>query len=120
MAFLTSDFTVDMALVIKQHVFGYIIDLHPRGRGIGIKIAMFFLNLWMLDDDVIMTVQAFFHGRHPGKIGIRHIRMAVLALYLFDTGVNIVAERNGLFGSDVCLRLRIKKIQKGADENCTE
>ena len=39
-AFLASDLAVDMALVVKQHVFGHIIDLHPRRRRLGVEIAV--------------------------------------------------------------------------------
>lgn len=58
---------------------------------------MLYFNPRVIGDDVIVTVQAFFHRRNPGMVGIPHIGVAVLALYLLYAAMDIVAERDRLF-----------------------
>ena len=93
---LAGNLAVDMALMVEEHMLCYVIDLYPWCRCLGIEITVFYLNPRVLGDDVVVTVQAFFHRRHSRVIGISHIGMAVLALYLFDAVVNIVAKRDRL------------------------
>ena len=56
MAFLTSDFFINVALVIKQNMFSHIVDLDPWGRRSGIKVSMFFLDPGMIGDNVVVAV----------------------------------------------------------------
>ena len=107
--FLTGNFVVNMTLVIKQHVFGHIIDLYPGRWCIGVKVFVFLFYPGMVGNNIFMAVQAFFHRRDSGMIGIGHIGMTVLALDLFDAAVNIMAERDGLFRPDLGLRRGIEK-----------
>jgi hypothetical protein len=107
--FLTGNFAVDMTLVIKQHVFGHIIDLYPGRWRIGIKVFVFLFYPGMVGNNIFMAVQTFFHRRDSGMIGIGHMGMTVLALDLFDAAVNIMAERDGLFRPDTGLRRSIEK-----------
>ena len=103
-AFGAGDFAVDVPLVIKQHVFGHIIELYPGRWCFGVKVFVFLFYPGMVGDNIIMAVQAFFHRRDSGMIGIGHIGVAVLALDLLDPAVNIMAERDGLLRSDGALR----------------
>ena len=107
---------VDMTLMIKQHMFCDIIYFDPGGRCLGVEVTMFHFNPRVICDDVIMAVQAFFHRRNPRVVGITHIGVTVLALYLFDAGVHIVAERNRLFRTETGGRCSIKQINKGSRE----
>jgi len=107
--FLTGNFAVDMTLVIKQHVFGHIIDLYPGRWRIGIKVFVFLFYPGMVGNNIFMAVQTFFHRRDSGMIGIGHEGVAVLALDLFDAAVNIMAERDGLFRPNTGLRRSIEK-----------
>ena len=102
-AFSAGDFAVNVALVIKQHVFGHIIELYPGRWCFGVKVFVFLFYPGMVGDNIIMAVQAFFHRRDSGMIGIGHIGVAVLALDLLDPAVNIMAERDGLLRSDGAL-----------------
>ena len=110
--FGTGNFAVDMALVIKQHVFGYIIDFYPGRWRIGVKVLVFLFYPGMVGNNIFMAVQTFFNRRYSWTIGIRHIRMTVLALDLFDPAVNIMAERDRLFRSNSGLRRIEKKENK--------
>ena len=99
---------VDMALMVEEHMFCYIIDFYPGCRCPGVEIAVFYLNPRVLGDDVVVTVEAFSHRRYSRVIGISYIGMAVLALYLFDPVVNIVAKRDRLFRTDTGCRSGIE------------
>ena len=105
---------VDMALMIKQHMFCNIINFYPGGRCLGVEITMFHFNPRVICNDVIMAVQAFFHRRNPRVVGITHIRVTVLALYLFDAAVHIVAERDRLFRTETGGCRGIIQINKGS------
>jgi len=101
MASTAGNFAVDMTLVVEYDMLGYIVDFYPWCRCLGIEILVFFLNPRMFGNDVIMTVQTFFHRGNTRKVGIGHVGMAVLALYLFNTAVDIVAKWDGLFRTDL-------------------
>ena len=98
-ALLAGYLFVDMPLMVEEDVLGQVVDLTPRSQGVGVEIFMFLLNPGMLFDDVIMAVQAQFHRRQSRKIGVGHVRMAILALNLFDAAVHVVAERYWLLWS---------------------
>ena len=108
MALLTGDFAVDVPLVIKEHMFGNIIDFYPGRWCIGVKIFVFFFYPGMIRDNIVMAMQTFFHRRHAGMIGIGYVRMTILALDLFDATVNIMTERDGLLRPDEGLRWGVK------------
>ena len=103
-AFGTGDFAVNMALVIKQHMLGHIVEFYPRCWRIAVKVFVFLLYPWMLGDNIFMAMQTFFYGRYSGMIGIGHIGVAVLTLDLFDPAVNGVAERYRLLRSNGAIR----------------
>jgi hypothetical protein len=106
--FLAYDFAVNMALVIEQHVFGHIVDFYPGRWRFGVKVFVLLFYPGMVGNNIFMAVQAFFHRGYSGKIGIGHIRVAVLALNLFDPAVNIMAERDGLLRPAKGLRRGVK------------
>jgi len=101
-----------MKLVIKQHVFGHIIDFYPGRWCIGVKVFVFLLDPGMVGNNIFMAVQAFFHRRYSGMIGIGDEGVAILALDLFNTAVDIMAEWDRLFRSDTGLRRGIEKENK--------
>ena len=104
MTFLTGNLVVNMTLMIKQHVFGHVIDFYPWRRCIAVKKFVLLFYPGMFGNNIFMAVQAFFHGRYSGVIGIGHVGMAVLTLDLFDSTVNIVAEGNRLLRSNGAIR----------------
>ena len=63
MTFLTGNFIVNMALMIKQHMFGHVIDFYPGRRCIGVKKFVLLFYPGMFGNNIFMAVQAFFHGR---------------------------------------------------------
>jgi hypothetical protein len=113
--FLTGNFLVYMALVIKQHVFGHIIDFYPGCGCIGVKISVFLLYPGMIGNYIVMTVQAFFHRWYSGMIGIGHEGVAVLTLDLLDPAVDSMAERDRLLGSDGTIGQLVKQEYKRRD-----
>ena len=62
----------------------------------------------MIDNNIVVAVQAFFHCRYAGMIGIGDIRVTVLTLDLFDAAMDIVAEGDGLLRSNRALRQLVK------------
>jgi len=111
-ALLALNLTVDMALMIEQHVFGQVVDLPPRCRRFCIEVPMLLSNPGMIGDDKIVTVKTLFNRRNPGKIGTGYIRVAKLALYVFDAGMQSVAERDGLFRTEFGYRRHVKVKEK--------
>ena len=53
---LAIDLAVDVPLVIKQHVFGDIIDFYPGRWCIGVKVLVFLFYPGMVGDNIIMAV----------------------------------------------------------------
>ena len=99
-AFLAGDLFVNMTLMVEQNVLGHVVYLCPGRRCLRVKIFMLFLNFGVVFYDVIVTVQTFFHRRDTRKIRVCDIGVAILALNLFDSDMNIVTEGYGLFGPE--------------------
>ena len=110
--FLTGNFFINMALVIKQHVFGHIIYFYPWCRCIGVEVFVFLFYPGVVGNNIVVAVQAFFHRRDSGMIGIGHEGVAVLTLDLLDPAVDSMAEWNRLLRSDVAIRKLVKKESK--------
>ena len=91
---------VDMALMIEKYMLGYIIHLNPGGWGLRVEIRVLFLDLRVLLNDIIVTVQAFFHWGYARKMWVGDVGVAVLALYLFYAAVYIMAEGDRLFRAE--------------------
>ena len=103
-AFSAGDFAVNVALVIKQHVFGHIIELYPGRWCFGVKVFVFLFYPGMVGDNILMAVQTFLYCRDSGMIGIGYVRVAILALDLFNPAVHIMAKRDRLFRSNGAIR----------------
>jgi hypothetical protein len=112
----TGNLTVDMPLVIEDHMLGQIIDLYPWRRCLSVEIAVLYLNPGMLGDDVIVAMEAFFNRGKARKVGVGHIRMTVLTLNLFDAAVHIMAEWDRLLRTDSQRWGFEEKIDKGPCE----
>jgi len=65
---------------------------------------MFLFYPGVVGDNILVAVQALFHSRDSGMIGISHVGVAVLTLDLLDPAVNIMAERDGLLRSNGAIR----------------
>jgi hypothetical protein len=114
-ALLAGYIFVNMPLMVEEDVLRQVVDLTPGGRGFGVEIFMFLLNPGMLFDNVVMAVQTKFHRRQSRKIRVGHVRVAILALNLFDTAVDVVAERDGLFWSYIS---GVTIIEEDKQKNC--
>jgi hypothetical protein len=104
MAFLTRNILFDVPDMSEKNMFRYIKDFFPWCWCIRIKILMFLLYPWEIRNDIIMTVEAFLHRRYSWKYRPANIRVAKLTLNRFDTSVDAMAERDGLYGSDSSCR----------------
>jgi len=94
-----------VALVIKKHMLGHVIDLAPgRGR-IGVKILMLLFYFRVIGDDMVMAEQAFFHRRHPGIRRAFYIGMTETAVNGLVPGMNPVGKGNGLLNAGCCMRV---------------
>ena len=114
-ALLARDVLVNMPLMVEEDVLGQVVDLAPRSRGVCVEIFVFFLNPRVSLNYVVVAVQTKFHRRQSWKIGVGHVWVAILALNLFDTTVDVVAERYGLFRASI-RTITIKEIDK--QNNC--
>ena len=108
MSLRAGDFAVNMALVIKQHVFGYIIKLYPGRRRIGVKVFVFLFYPGVVGDNILMAMQTLFNRRDSGMIGIGHVGVAVLALDLFDPAMHIMTEGDRLLRPNGAVRQFVK------------
>ena len=111
--FLTGNFAVDVPLMVEQNVFRHVVHFLPGCGCLGVVIFMLLLDPGMFFDDIIMTVQALFHWRDAGLIGVGHIGMAVLALDLLNAAMHRMAEGNRLLRSESTLRPGPENIDKG-------
>ena len=100
MAFAAGNLGIDMALMIKQYMLGYIIHLDPGGRGFRVEVIVLLLDLRVIFNDVIMAVQALFHRRDARESGVGDVGVAELALDLFDSDVHVMAEGDRLFRAE--------------------
>jgi hypothetical protein len=116
-ALLARYVVVNVPLMVEQDVLGHVIDFYPGGRFLPVEIFVLLLNPRMPFNDVIMAVQALFHGRHSRKIGVGHVGVAILALNLFNPAVDVVTERNRLLGSQSGVRHCIEQDHKRTDED---
>ena len=112
MAFPASYFGVDVALMVEQHVFRYVVYLDPGRGGLGVEILVLLLDPGMFFDDIVMAVQTLSHRRNAREIGIGNVGVAILALDLLDATVDIVAEGNRLFRTETARRPRPENIDK--------
>ena len=112
-AFPAGNFTVDMPLMIEQHMLGHIVYLHPGGGCLRVEILVLLLDPGMFFDDVVVAVQTLFHRRNSWKVRVSHIRVTVLALDLLDAAVHIVAEGDRLFRSERRYRPQPENIDEG-------
>ena len=111
-AFPAGNFAVDVALMVEQHVFRYVVYLDPGRGGLGVEIPVLLLDPGMFFDDVVMAVQTLSHRRNAREIGIGNVGVAILALDLLDATVHIVAEGNRLFRTETARRPRPENIDK--------
>jgi hypothetical protein len=113
------DLLFDVPFVVEKDVLREIVDLDPRCRRLGIEIVVFLFYLRVIGNDVLVTVQAFFHRRYPWESRAIHIGMTEFALDLLHPGVNPVAERDRLFRSKTFDRHEVKKIEPDRDDSQT-
>ena len=73
---------------------------------------MFLLDLRVFFDYIIVAVQTLFHRWNARKIGVGNVRVAVLALNLFDPTVHIVTEGDRLLRSEPAQRPKPESIDK--------
>jgi len=111
-AFPAGYFGVDVALMVEQHVFRYVVYLDPGRGGLGVEIPVLLLDPGMFFDDIVMAVQTLSHRRNAREIGIGNVGVAILALDLLDATVDIVAEGNRLFRTETARRPRPENIDK--------
>jgi hypothetical protein len=113
-ALLTSNFLPYVALMIEQYMLGKVVHPLPWSRRLGVEIPVLFLDPGMVGNDVLVTVQALFHRWQARVIGVAHIGVTVKALYFLDPHMNLMTERNRLFGTYVG-GVNIEKIKEQDD-----
>jgi len=116
MAFFAFHLFFNVSLMVEQNVFRKIEDFFPGCRRSGVKIFMFLPDPGMIGDDVLVTVEAFFNRGDSRMKGPFHIRMAKPTLDHLDTGMDPMAERDRLFGTDSGCRRDVKKIEKAQNQ----
>ena len=67
-AFPAGNFTVDMPLMIEQHVFGHIIHFHPGSGGLGVEILVLYLDPGVFFNNIVVAMQTLFYRRNAREI----------------------------------------------------
>ncbi len=101
-----------MALVIEKGMLRNVIDLHPWSGFPVIEIPVLLLDLGVFGNNVFMAVETLFHRRKSWISRVAHVRVAELTLNLFDAGMDPMAERDRLLGTDVRCRRNVKIVKK--------
>jgi len=76
-------------------------------------------DLRVIGNNVLVTVKTFFHSGYPRVGGAVHIRVTELALDLFHSCVDPVAERDRLLRAEVFDRHEVEKIKTCYDDSQT-
>jgi len=113
----TGDFLFDMSLMIEQHVLGQIINFNPRYRGFVVKIPVYCYNLGVFGYNEIMAVETFSHRWYSRTNRPADIWMTKPALNFLNPGMEPMAERYRLFGSDIDTWRDIEIIHKHRDRD---
>ena len=102
----------DVALVVKEGKFRKIVNLYPWYGSLGLQIFMLSSYLRMIGDNVVMTVETFFHRRYSRKGGASHVRVTKLTGYGFHPRMHVVTKGDGLVGTEAFLRSQVKKVEE--------
>ncbi|NIR17537.1 MAG: hypothetical protein GWN86_27965 [Desulfobacterales bacterium] len=54
---------------------------------------MLLFDLWVIGNNVLVAIEALFHGRHTWMLGAAHVGMTELTLDLLHPGMHLVAKR---------------------------
>ncbi len=120
MAFRARNLFLNVPLVIEQNMFGQIIGFFPGRRRSRVEIPVFFLYPEMIGNNVFVAMQAFFNRRKTRMPGITHIRVAILALNVFDPGMDPMTEGNRLLRPDIGSGRIVEEKQKARHEHGAE
>ena len=122
-ALLTGNLLPYVALMIEQYVLRKVVHPLPWSGRLGVEIPVLFLDPGMIGNDVLVAVKTLFHRWQSRVIGIFDIGMAKLTLNLLYPHMNLMTERNRLFGTYVG-GVPIKKVKEQDDgkggEECEE
>ena len=111
-AFPAGNFAIDVSLMIEQDMLGHIIDLDPGRGSPGVEIFVLLLDPGMFFYNIVMAMQTLFHERNTREIRVGHVGVAVLALYLLDATVHIVAEGDRLLRAETACGPHPENIDK--------
>ncbi len=89
-----------MGLMTKKDIIRHEKDPDPGDGFLRLKVIQFLQNLRMLRDDVLMAEKTFLHRGKPRVLRTLHKGMTETAVDFFHTGMDAVAERNGLSRPD--------------------
>jgi hypothetical protein len=87
---------IDVRHVPELYMVGHKEGLHPPDRVLLVQVLLFLHNPGMCWNDMLVAVEAFFHGRQSGMVRPFNIRVAEAAIDLLHPGMNPVAEWNRL------------------------
>jgi hypothetical protein len=76
---------------------------------------MLLFDLWVIGNNVLVAIEALFHGRHTWMFRATHIGVTELALDLLHTGMHLVAEGDGLLRPHFQNRFHVKQMQEKED-----
>ena len=96
MAGLALDASSDMGPVLKKNKIRHRGDFAPLDRLLPVPVILEFLDLGLVRRSNLMTTHASLNRRNTGNRSTAGIAVAVLAGYLKISGVNFVAETDGL------------------------
>ena len=111
-ALLTKDLFLDMSPMVEKDMLWEIIHFDPGRWRFGIEIPVLLLDLRVIRDDVLVTIEAFFDWRYPRVGRTVYIGMTEVALNLLYPRMHLVTEWNRLFGAQAPPRHDIEKVKK--------
>jgi hypothetical protein len=117
MTLFAHDLLLDVPFVVEKDVLRQIVDLDPRCRRLGIEIVVFLSYLRVTGDNVLVTIETFFHRRDPREGRTVHIRVTELALDLLHSRVHPVAEGDRLLRAKALDRHEVEKIEPDRDDS---
>ncbi len=104
-----------MPLVVEEHMLSQVIGLSPRRGRPGIEVSMLLFDLWVIGNNVLVAIEALFHGRYTWMFGAPHVGMTELTLDLLHPGMHLVAKGYGLLRSQIRNRCHVEQIQEKED-----
>lgn len=100
----------DMGDVVEKNEVGDPVNTHPGNGFFRFVVLLFFEDLRVHGNNIVMTKETFFHGRNAGIRGPFHEGMTEATVDLFLPCMDPVTEINWLLRTNISLGIEVYKI----------